>query len=171
MTSLALYAVADEYMVALNRLAELDLDPQTVADTLESLSGDLEAKATNVGLYIRNIGALVAGMKDAEASMKARREKAEKHVENLSAYLKANMERTGVTKIEGPMLALQIKKNPPAVVIDAPDLVPAFFWKLPPPPPPPVRGIDKAAIKAAIAEGEEVPGARLVQGTRLEIKS
>ena len=39
-----------------------------------------------------------------------------------------------------------------------------FIW--PPPPPKP----NKEAIKALLKAGQEVPGARLVQGVRVEIK-
>ena len=69
--------------------------------------------------------------------------------------------------IESPHFALKIKKNPPSVVIDSPDMIPAEFMKAPPPPPP---SIDKVAIKEALKSGTEVPGARLNQELRLEIK-
>jgi hypothetical protein len=48
--------------------------------------------------------------------------------------------------------------------------VPEAFMVTPEPAPPPQPRPDKAAIKAALAAGTDVPGARLTQGTRLEIK-
>lgn len=44
------------YRVA-SKLADLDLDEQTVADTLESLAGSVEVKATNVAAFARRPGA------------------------------------------------------------------------------------------------------------------
>ena len=48
----ALYLLAEEYRAAAEKLADLDLDEQTVADTLESLAGSVEVKATNVAMFL-----------------------------------------------------------------------------------------------------------------------
>jgi len=47
--------------------------------------------------------------------------------------------------------------------------LPAEYWRTPEPKPP-VAAPDKAAIKAALLAGVDVMGARMVQGTRLDIK-
>lgn len=163
----ALYQLADEYLVAAQTLADLDMDPQTVADTLEGLAGDLEVKATNVAAFARNLEASAKQIKEAEEQMAARRKSIERRAEHLREYLKANMERTGITKIECPWFALSIKKNPPAVVIDAASQIPAEFMRTPEPPP---AAPDKKAIAEAIKAGKEVPGAHMEAGTRLDIR-
>lgn len=164
---LALYQLADLYLADLQKLGDLDLDEQTVADTLEGLSGALEVKATNVAAFTRNLEASAEAIKGAEEQMAKRRKAIEKRAESLKAYLKDNMERTGVLKIEGPHFALAIKRNPPAVHVEAQELVPAAFFNTPPPPPP---ALDKKRIAEALKAGQDVPGCRLEQGTRLEIK-
>lgn len=164
----ALYVLADEYREAAARLADLELDEQTIADTLEGLAGELEVKATNVALFIRNIEASADAIKAAEGEMAKRRKAIEARADRIREYLKANMERTGISKIESPYLSLTIKKNPPSVVIDAEGQIPCEFFKDPPPPPPPA--VDKKAIADAIKAGNEVPGAHLQTSTRLEIK-
>jgi hypothetical protein len=166
-TSLALYEIADAYLVDLQRLAELDLDEQTVADTLEGLSGELEVKATNVAMFARNLEASAEAIKGAEVQMAARRKAIENRANRIRQYLKENMERTGILKIEGPMFALAIKKNPPAVHVEAQELVPAEFFNQPPPPPP---ALDKKRVAEALKAGRDVPGCRMEQGTRLDIK-
>ena len=62
-----LFVLAGEYRSAAQKLADLDLDEQTVADTLESLSGDLEVKATNVAMFARDLEARAEAIKQAEA--------------------------------------------------------------------------------------------------------
>lgn len=166
-TSLALFQIADQYLVDLKRLEELDLDEQTVADTLEGLSGELEVKATNVAMFCRNLEASAEAIKAAEQQMAARRKAIENRAARIKQYLKDNMERTGITKIEGPHFALSIKKNPPAVHVEAQELIPAEFFNAPPPPAP---VMDKKRIAEALKAGKDVPGCRLEQGTRLEIK-
>ena len=56
-----------------------------------------------------------------------------------------------------------MKKNPPRVEVTDESLIPAEFISYRP-------VIDKAAIKYAIEEGKEIPGAELVQSTRLDVR-
>lgn len=163
----ALYVLAQDYRAAAEKLADLDLDEQTIADTLEGLSGDLEVKAVNTAMVARNMQGLAAQIKEAEQAMAARRKALEGRAERLTAYLLANMQHAGISKIESPHFCLSIKSNPAAVVINEPGLIPAEFMRQPEPPPP---SPDKTAIKEAIKAGKEVPGAHLAQGVRLEIK-
>lgn len=163
----ALYLLAQEYRTDLEKLADLELDEQTLADTLESLGGEVQAKATNVAMFVRNLESTAAAIKDAEGAMAARRKALEARAKRLHEYLLSNMQFAGITKIESPHFALTIRNNPPAVVIDEPGLIPAEFMKQPEPPPP---SPDKTAIKEAIKAGREVPGAHMAQGVRLEIK-
>lgn len=163
----ALYVLAKEYRDAADRLADLDLDEQTLADTLEGMAGELEVKATSTAMVVRNLQATAAAIKEAEQAMAARRKALEGRAERLTAYLLSNMQACGISKIESPHFALSIKTNPAAVVINEPGLIPAEFMRQPEPPPP---SPDKTAIKEAIKAGKEVPGAHLAQGVRLEIR-
>lgn len=167
MTLPALYELAHEYRATAEQLADLDLDEQTIADTLESIGGDLEVKATNVAMFAMNMEATAAAIKDAEAKMAARRKAIENRAGRLRAYLLDNMLMAGIKKVEGPYLKLAVRDNPPSVVIDAADLIPAEYMRQPDPPPP---SPDKKAIADAIKSGVEVPGAHVQRGVRLEIK-
>lgn len=163
----ALYVLAQDYRAAAEKLADLELDEQTILDTLESLSGDLEVKAVNTAMVARNMQGLAAQIKEAEQAMAARRKALEGRAERLTAYLLSNMQHAGISKIESPHFCLSVRSNPAAVVINEPGLIPAEFMRQPEPPPP---SPDKTAIKEAIKAGKEVPGAHLAQGVRLEIK-
>lgn len=163
----ALYELAAEYRADAEKLADMDLDEQTLADTLEGLSGELEVKAQNVIMFTRNLEATAAAIKEAEAQMAARRKALENRAAGLRRYVLENMQFAGIQKIECPFFKLSIRDNPAAVDIYEPGLIPAQYMKQPEPPPP---APDKTAIKAAITAGTEVPGARLTKGTRLEIK-
>ena len=163
----ALYELAAEYRADAEKLADMDLDEQTLADTLEGLGGELEVKAQNVVMFTRNLEATAAAIKDAEAQMAARRKALENRAAGLRRYVLENMQFAGIQKIECPFFKLSIRDNPAAVEIYEPGLIPAQFMKQPEPPPP---SPDKTAIKAAITAGTEVPGAKLTKGTRLEIK-
>lgn len=167
MTSLSLYTIAQEHRAMVERLMETQDDLQTIADTIEAESYPLEVKAQNVAYAVKNLDATAAAIKQAEAEMAARRKSIESRAAQLREYTKTCMEVAGVTKIECAHFALTIKKNPAAVEIFEPGLVPAEFMKQPEPPP---AAPDKASIKAALQAGRDVPGALLAQGTRLEIR-
>lgn len=166
MNAPTLYALADEYRADLAKLADLDLDDETIADTLESMGGELQVKATNVAAFAAHLDGLAGQMKDAEKRMKARREAVERRAERMRHYLLHSMQHAGIQRIESPEFTLSIKANPAAVEVYEPGLIPAEFLRQPEPPPPTP---DKAAIKAAIKAGKEVPGAKLTQGVRLAI--
>lgn len=76
--NLTLYQIADQYLQDMQLLQDRDLDDQTFADTLESLSGDLEVKAQNVAMFIRNLEASAEAIKQAELQMAERRKAIEK---------------------------------------------------------------------------------------------
>lgn len=163
----ALYVLANEYKQAAIALADLDMTPEAVTDTLDGLVGEFEVKATNVAMFVRNLEATAAQIKEAEDQMAKRRKSIEKRAENIAAYLKMNMESSGITEIDSPYFKLSIRNNPPKVVIDAESLIPSDYMTKPVAPPPVPN---KTLIAMALKDGHEVPGAHLESGTRLEIK-
>lgn len=167
MTALTLFQIATEYRHITDVLMDSGVDEQTLKDTLEGEAWPLELKAQNYGFVIRNLQATAASIKEAEEQMKARRQAIEKRALALVERLKTGLEIAGVSKLECPHFALTIKKNPAGVEIFEPALIPAEFMRQPDPQP---VAPDKAAIKAALQAGHDVPGALLAQGTRLEIK-
>lgn len=162
-----LYEIAADYRRITDLMMDSDADEQTIVDTLEGERWPLEVKATNYAMVIRNIGATAEAIKAAEQRMAERRKSLERRADWLKAQLKAAMEYTGIQKIESPEFVIRLQANPESVELDEPALLPAEYWRQPEPPPPEP---DKTAIKAALKDGEDVPGARLVRGTRLRIK-
>lgn len=162
----ALYQLAQEFRATAEQLADLDLPPEVIADTLESIGGDLELKAQNVALFARNLETTAAAIKQAEGDMAARRKALERRVSDLKAYLLSAMQSTGIKKIEGPYLRIGVRDNPESVEVFDAAQVPAEFMRQPEPPP---AAPDKTAIKAAIKAGSEVPGCKLTRSQRLDI--
>lgn len=162
-----LYEVAAEYRSMAERLADLDVPDAVIADTLEAESGALVEKGQNVAFVCRNLEANAAAIKDAEAQMAARRKAIENRAARLRAYLLDSMTLAGVEKIDSPYFSIALRKNPPAVDVYEPALVPDAYMVQPPPPPP---AIDKKAIAADLKAGANIPGCRLKQGMRVEIK-
>lgn len=161
-----LYEIAVAYREDAHRLADLDMPAEVVTDTLDAMAGDLEVKAQNVVFFARDLQATAAAIKDAEEQMAKRRKAIENRAKHLLDYVHGCMETAEVQKIECPHFRLTIQAKPPSVDVYEPGLLPAQYMRTPEAPPP---APDKKAIADAIKAGEEVPGARLVQGTRLAI--
>jgi chromosome segregation ATPase len=166
-TDLTLYKIADEYREAADRLATLDLDEQTITDTLESLTGDLSTKASSITHLTRNLRAASDARKAASADLAAASKAIDARIEHIERYVLRCMADAGVTKIECDLFTITRRANPPAVEIFEPRLLTDEFMRFPPLPDPVP---DKAAIKDALKAGRDVPGAKLTQSERLETK-
>jgi hypothetical protein len=196
MTKPTLFEIAREYRTDVAKLGDLDLDDQTIADTLEGMDGDLTVKSRSIAAFAADLDTTAAAMKDAEARMKARRQAVERRADRLRHYLMAGMQFAGIDRIDGPDFCVRIKTNPHAVeVFDEAQIPEGYMRKslalevservqiLPAE----TGGLDwlivsgprdlfkftevpvKDAIKSAIKSGTEVPGCRLTQSKKLEI--
>lgn len=162
-----LYELAAQYKTDLDKLSDLDLPEETVRDTLEGMTGDLETKAQNVAAFIRNLETTAEAIKQAEADMAKRRKAIEARTERLKTYTLEAMTANGIERIDSPYFSLTVAKNPPSVDIYDIKQVPEQFMRQPEPPPP---SPDKKTIMAKLKEGEDIAGCRLSQGIRLQIK-
>ena len=165
----ALYVLSSQYAALADKLDRLELDDQTIADTIEAsgLVDDIQTKAQGVLMvaaestkYVPLIEMEIQRLKD----LKATRERV---AAGLRDYLKSCMESAGIEKIECPLWKVSIQKNPPSVEVFDSTSIPLAYMTDPKPPAP---APDKAAIREAIKAGKEIPGARMTQSTRLAIK-
>jgi hypothetical protein len=162
-----LYELVGERLALQNKLEELDLDEQTIADTLEGSSTEIQAKVEAYAFVIRNMESLPEAIKAEEKRLADRRKAIEKRVDSIKNWLFVSMQTAGITKIESPVFTVTLQNNPASVVIDDEALIPVNFMRVPEPPPP---APDKTLIKQAINDGLEVPGAHLQTSQRLVIK-
>lgn len=160
-----LYEIAGD----LRRLLDLMNDPSVSADDLlqavEQVSSTFQEKAVNVTAVLRSMESLARQIREAEKDMEIRRRSIEWKSEWLRSYLLENMEQCGISQIDHPRFRIAIRKNPPSVEILDPDSIPDEYLR--------ERVIsepDKQELLRALKQGQEVPGAVLVQKKRLEIR-
>lgn len=163
-----LYELVGARLDLQHKLQELNLDEQTILDTLEGDSAELEAKIENYGWVIKSMESFVGAMKVEENRMTERRKKQEKKVEYIKEWLLTNMQACGITKIECPAFTLSVKQNPPKVVIDNEGLIPNEYYREVTIEP--TWSLEKKVVSDAIKSGIEVPGAHLETGYRIDIK-
>jgi Siphovirus Gp157 len=98
-----------------------------------------------------------------EKQLAERRRRFEKFGDAVRSSLHQQMLDWGIKRVEGQEFSFTVKKNPPRVEIVNEEAIPAEFISYTP-------AVNKSAIKSALEEGKEVPGAELVQSTRLDIR-
>jgi Siphovirus Gp157 len=166
----ALYALTNQYLALAQKLADGDFDAQTIADTIEAsgISDEFAVKAQGIEYVARGAESHNLTIDAEIARLQALKAQRMRVADGLRKYLLDNMQRAGIEKIDCPMFCISIRKNPPSVDIFDPLSLPAKYM-VTPEPKPPVAVPDKKAIAAAIKAGEDVSGAKLVQGVRLNV--
>lgn len=163
----SLYAIAAAYRADLAVLSDLDIDPQTAADTLEGMQGELTDKLRAVIAYSLELDIEATGTEEAAKRVadlaKARRSR----VDWLRSYALNTMQVTGINEVSSDEFAAKLAKKPASVLIAAGAMIPDAFMRQPEPPLPLP---DKAALKKAIEAGAIIDGVSLQQGYRLAIK-
>jgi seryl-tRNA synthetase len=91
-----LYEIADNYKELLN----MDLDEETLADTLESIQGEFNDKADNICHVVANIKSDVEAIEAEMSRLKARKDGFELRLSGLKDYLRLQMESIECKKIE-----------------------------------------------------------------------
>lgn len=168
MTALTLFQLKGEWHDLMEKLSDLDMDAQTIADTIEGsdIQMALEEKLQGYEMVARTMEAtrpaVQAEIKRLQALDKAMAARAIA----LRAKVQATMTEMGASKIACPLFEMRIQKNPPALDVYDERMVPSEFWHTPEP----VTVLDKDALKTALKEGREIQGARLTQGESLRIK-
>jgi hypothetical protein len=143
-----------------------DLAPY--ADDERTFLDTLDGETDFLSLLDKLIEAEAADRATASAideRMKALRHRANRiewRADALRCIQRDMLTAAGLRKIERPAATLSIRAGSLSVQITDADAVPTQLRRPGPP--------DKAAIKAAIKAGEDVPGVHLEHGMRLEIK-
>lgn len=162
-----IYEITNDYLQIMAMLEDSDLDPQTLADTMEGIEGEFEIKAENYAKVMKNLEGDILAIKTEIDRLTAKKKALENNIKNMKSTLQTAMETTGKTKFKTELFSFNIQKNAPSVVIDLEDLskLPSQFIKQ--------REIeaDKTAIKEALKRGENLDGiAHWEQGESLRIK-
>jgi hypothetical protein len=166
--SAPLYQLAAQHRELQMLAEEADVDAQAISDTLEGLVGEFEDKAQAVAMVIGNLEGAADAISEAAKQMQARAKRLNERAAGIKTYLKIQMQATGITKISCSYFAITLRKNPPRLDIADEQSIPDEFRVWPEPPAP---TIDRKALLDALKRGRDIPGARIAQDERVEIKS
>ena len=148
-----------------------EMDEGVLWDTLDSIQSDITTKADHIFQIIRNKQTFSDSL-DAEIKrLQAYKKAIDKGTESLSRYLGETLSIAGIDKLETPHARLSFRSSVRCEISDAPMLV---NWALsngrtdlvtiPEPQP------STSAVKAALKNGEKIPGAYITKPQNLQIK-
>lgn len=134
-----------------------DADEETLLDTLEGMT-DLNEMIVSVVRSREDDMSLVTALKDRMSDMQARMERLCQRAEGKKQVVTTVMDRANLKKIEAPEFTVSCKPTPPSLLVDEEDRIPKKYWM------PQSPKLDRQGIKAAIKNGESIPGTILSNG-------
>lgn len=166
MSNITLYELKGKLHEMAEKLSNMDLDAQTIADTIEGsdIQCAIEEKAQGYEMVARSFEAPIPAI-DAEIKrLQALKKASQSRADALRKKLHDAMIEMQIEKIKSPLFEIRRQKNPVAVEVYNIDLIPFEYWRTPDP------EVDKAGLKAALQAGKEIEGARLTQSEGLRVK-
>lgn len=142
-------------------LLDDEIDQQTVNNTLEAMGADEELEE-----YAKIIRQLELDNESCQAEKKRLTDK-QRQIENAAGRVErsiiAFMQAVGKNKTQAGTFEIKLTTGKPCEIVNEELLDEKYFKPQPP-------KIDKAAIRAALLAGEEVPGAVLTTSTGVRIR-
>ena len=130
------------------------------ADELEAIELERDEKIENIALWIKNLASDAEAYKREKDNFAKKEQTAKKKIDSLKSYL--TMCLAG-EKFKTDRVQISWRKSEAVEILD-PAKIPEG-WLVPQEP-----KVDKAGIKAALKDGEEIPGVTLKENNSIQIK-
>ena len=144
-----------------------EVDPEALRGGLEVSKEDLVLKLESYCKVIKNFEAVISGLKEEEARLKAKRTSYENTIDRMKKAMQMAMETVEETKLPCGTFTVSIQKNPESVVVDVDDigLIPEAYWKVKEP------EVDRKKLLADLKAGKNLEGIAHIEQTKgLRIK-
>lgn len=145
---------------------------ETLLDTLDAIDGEMADKLANCGAFVKQLSSEVDALEAEIKSLRNRSAAKKREIESFKTYIMACMDHADVKKVDQPLAKLTIRNNPESVsvanekaFIDWAQIMNRYDllrYSAP--------DINKTAIKTALNDGQDIPGAQIVRTKSLIIK-
>lgn len=157
-------SVPSLYLLTAEMSALMEQDNVT-DDDLQRVFGQIAEKASNIAQYVAVLDGQVDVFKAEEKRLSERRRAIENHQKRIKEYIKLNMENLGIDTLEAGTFTIKLQNNPEALNVTDESKIPAKYIITET-----ITKPDNAAIKAALKNGESVPGAELTRSRSVRIR-
>ena len=114
----SVYELKNEFNTLWAVLEDELADDEMILGAWETAQEDLTIKLENCCKYIKNEEALIAGLKEEEERLNARRKAKENAIKRLKALMQDAMTAAGEKKLQCGSFTTSIQNNAPSVVVD-----------------------------------------------------
>lgn len=165
MSDLTLYNITNKFVELMDKAQDGELTEEEYNQLGEELAIELQKKGNNIIGYTKNVELTINAMKEEEKRISDLRKVLENKLERFKGYVKDNMDRLGITKMETSLGTLSIAKNPMSIEIENEEEIPSEYLIV-------TTKVDKTKIKNHFKEtGELISGVRIIDDkTSLRIK-
>ena len=156
-----IYEIKNEFNTLWSILEDELVDDEALMGAWETATEDLAEKLENCCKYIKNEEAVIAGLKEEEERLNARRKAKENAIKRLKTLMQDAMNAAGEKKLPCGTFTVSIQNNAPSVVMDEQyvENVPAEYLRLREP------EVDKKKILEALKDGKNLDGLAHLQQT------
>lgn len=145
-----------------------DLDPQIMADTLDSIKDPLKEKLDNIAWMIDQLESDSKKLKDKAKSFDEISKQKQHRADYLNQYMRDSLNAAGIKKIQTDNHVISVRGFRASTIIDDEDKVPAKYRNYAK-----YQGlfdVDKKAVYKDLKAGKEVPGTHLKSNQKAVIK-
>lgn len=167
MSNLSLYNITNKFTELMSKAEEGELTEEEYNTLGEELAIELQNKSGNIIGYSQNEEALIEAIDIQIKRLQELKKTKKNNLDKFYQYVKENMNRLRLTKIETELGTISIVKNPISVEIEDEEAIPEKYKNVIV-----TTNVDKTAIKTHFKEtGEIVAGIKIVDDkTSLRIK-
>lgn len=166
MNNLSLYNITNSFITLFEKAENEELTQEEIQEQGNELALALKNKSTSIIGYVRNLDLTSEAIKNEIDRLTIMKKAIDNKNTKFKEYVKENMERLDLPKIDTELGTLSIAKNPASVEIFDETLISDEYKKEKV-----TVSIDKTSIKNALKAGKDVQGARLIEDkTSLRIK-
>ena len=163
----SVYELKQGFILLANMIEDETVSEEDILDAWNNQTDDLKEKFENCCKYIKNVESDIAGLKEEEARLKAKRKALENSIERFKSLMHETMNAAGEKKLPCGTFTVSLQKNPESVVMDEPHIenIPEEYLKFKEP------EIDRAKLKEHLKAGVDLEGiAHLEQTEGLRIR-
>lgn len=159
-----MYELTSDYLAVLNMASDPEIPPDAIADTLEGISGEIELKAQNYAIVIKELQGKAEMIKLEEERLSSKRKAIENNIKRIKENLYSSMKLTGKEKFKTELFSFNIQKSPAKLIIEHAELIPKKYYVKPAP------KLDESKLKEDLKQGKILKYAHLEQGEYVRIR-
>ena len=167
MSGLSLFQITNEFQELMNKAEDGEITEELYNEIGTQLAVELKNKSTNIVGYIQNENVLIEAMNVQIERLQKLKKSKQNNIDNFKKYVKEQMEKLNLPKVETELGTLSIAKSPISVEIIEEDKITNEYKKI-------VQEVkvDKTKIKEHFKEtGEIIKGVKInTNNTYLKVK-